>query len=81
MLCTFDRSARLDLALVATPDLRNPSYIPLAAAPAARRGVNAAELHQLHTLANAVIDDLVAGQRAPLQPGAWEVLGGQRTAS
>lgn len=72
---TFDRSPELGLALVATADMYQAHYQPLASAPADLRDTDPAYLRQLHTVANGVMTGLIAHQRQPLVPAQWERLG------
>lgn len=72
---TFDRSSELGLALVATTDMRQPHYQPLASAPADLRDADQVYLRQLHTVANGVMTGLIAHQGQPLVPAQWERLG------
>lgn len=69
---TYDRSATLDIALTASGDLREPTYVPLDAAPTTMRRVAPPYLRQLHTVANGVVSGLTATQRTPHAPEQWE---------
>ncbi|KAF1702891.1 hypothetical protein [Pseudoxanthomonas kaohsiungensis] len=71
---TFDRSQTLALALVATAELRQPHYVPLADAPAAAGRADQVYLQQMHTVANGAVTGLVAQPRRALVPAQWELL-------
>lgn len=74
MLNTFDRSPALELALVATEDLREPHYVPLQEAPATERYAAAPYLRQMHTVANGVVHGLVVHALRPLRAQDWQRL-------
>lgn len=71
---TFDRSAILGLALVATAELRDPRYVPLSSAPESCLDTDLVYLHQMHTVANGVMSGLTAHPRCTLDPSVWERL-------
>jgi len=72
MLYTFDTSRALSLALVATEDLSQARYLPLADAPAERRAIARPYLRQLHAIANSEVCGLIARQRSAFDAAAWE---------
>ncbi|MCD9026812.1 hypothetical protein LDO26_01095 [Luteimonas sp. BDR2-5] len=74
MLCTYDRSTELGLALVAAPDLSGAHYVPLQDAPAEHRNVRQPYLRQLHAVANSVPCGLTVTTRMPFRPDRWEML-------
>lgn len=71
----FDRNTEKGLALVATPDLRNPKHIPLSDAPGELKPASFTVLTQMHAVANAKVDGLIASQKPGFEPSQWEVLG------
>lgn len=72
MQYTYDRSAALELALVADAKLSDCRYVPLAEAPTEERAVDQVYLRQMHAVANSVADGLVVRPRMPLQAEKWE---------
>lgn len=67
----FDRSDCLQLALVATDNLRDPKYLPLDQADLPFRVVAPAYLRQLHAVANGVPIGLTVMTRRPFRADEW----------